>query len=435
MALEAARSSLWIIPTALILAAVVLAAGTIAIDRVVGEPLADIWWGFRIGVEGTRSTLSTIAASVITVAGVAFSFTMIVFQLASSQYTSRVIRTFRRDRFIQLVIGLNTATFLYALLVLRTIRSSEEGFPFTAPVSVIVALVLGAACILALVAMVHHVARSVQVSSIIASIANETREAIERGYPLADGEPQDEAPDASASIAERDDEPWHVHASGDGYIGFVDASGLAHAKGVELVCVDRCVGAFVRRGEPIARAWPRAASERHADALDGAFALSGDRTIRQDVAYGLRLLADIASRALSPGINDPTTAVQCVDELGALLSELGKRPNPRALVEVDHGTRVYVPRPSRAELVALAFDEIIEAAGGFARVQRAIVDACRALLEAAPRAAATCELPALLARMEHAVDRAGWYARDRSELFTAIHDVRERASSSDAHCA
>jgi uncharacterized membrane protein len=172
----------------------------------------------------------------------------------------------------------------------------------------------------------------------------------------------------------------------------------------------------------------------HAHALEGTFALAGDRSVRQDVGYGLRLLADIASRALSPGINDPTTAVQCVDALGALLVELARRRMPSPLVAMEHGGRVYVPHPSRADLVALAFEEIIDAAGGFARVQRAVLDACRALVDGAPDAAATCELPTLFARMEHVVDRAGWYARDRSELHTAIHTVRERLSS-DARSA
>lgn len=415
-------------PTALIAMAIAAVVGTLTLDRHLGYEISELWWPLGAGVEGTRTTLSAIAGSVMTVAGVSFSMTIVVLQLASSQYSPRVVRSFRRDRVIHVVLGVFVGTFMFALIAMRTIAAGDEGSPFTAPITVTVAMVLGTASMLMLVALVHHVAKTMQVSSIIHAIAGETREALELVFPEMLGEADEEPP--AVPPPSRDDEPRIVRAPRDGYVQYVDAEEIDEIEGAELVRLDACVGDFVREGDSLASVWPRGERERKSDSDPAsAFVIGEHRTMQQDLRYGIRLLVDIALRALSPGINDPTTAVDCVNATGALLCSAVRRRIPVPTRRTDRGLCVYAPRPSLGDMIAEAFEEIVSAADRSPPVQLAVLDAIEAIAQRDPSGRHRASLVAIAARVGHVTARADWPDTDRARVLAAAAAIGGPAAS------
>lgn len=421
---ERLRSSLWVVPSAMVAASIAAALGTLALDRSLGWDIASLWWALDVGPEGTRVTLSTLAGSVLTVAGVAFSMTMVVLQLASTQYSPRIIRTFRRDRLIQVVFGAYTGTFVYSLLVLRTISASEEGRDFTAPVSVSVAIVLGVVCMILLITLVHHVARNVQVSTTVRHIAEETRETFQRLYPDELGESAADEGDA-ARAPERDEPAWSICAGKDGYVDYVDAAAFDEVEGASLVCIRVRVGDFVRSGEVLASVWPEGAGAHEGNAdLRAAIVISDERTLLQDPRYGLRLVVDVALRALSPGVNDPATAVHCVDVLGGLVCGLAGRRIPSPWRRAPSGLVVFAPRPSFDEMVGLAFDEILGAATSSLPVQIAVAQALAALRSRCTGPERRRAVEREIERAERVADRSRWDADQRRALDAVLTGAR-----------
>lgn len=421
---ESLRSSLWALPSALIVLAIVAVVGTLSLDRHLGYELSALWWPLGAGVEGTRSTLAVIAGSVMTVAGVSFSMTIVVLQLASSQYSPRVVRSFRRDRMIQAVLGVFVGTFMFALIAMRTIAAGDEGAPFTAPVTVTVALALGTTSMVMLVVLVHHVARMVQVSSIIGAIEHEAREALDHLFPEMLGEAEEIPPPEPPPS--RGADPGTIRAPRDGYVQYVDAGEVDAIGGAELVRLEHWVGEFVREGDVLASVWP--ARERECDAhAASAFVIGAHRTMHQDVRYGVRLLVDIALRALSPGVNDPTTAVDCVNAIGALLCCAARRRFPVPTRRTDRGLIVYAPRPSIADLIGEAFEEIVSAADRSPPVQLAVLDALSAIARRDPRGHHGEALRAIATRTGHVVASAEWPEIDRARVLDGVAALGARA--------
>ncbi len=418
------RASLWAIPIALILLAIGLAVAAVLLDRTVQWGTDDRWWGIAAGPSGTRETLTTVGGSVMTVAGVSFSMTVVVLQLASSQYSPRVVRSFRRDRVIQVVFGAYVATFVYTLLVLRTVTSSEYGSIFTAPISVSIAVVLGIACMILLVVLIHHVAQIVQVSSIVRAIEHETDEVMERLYPEMLGE-RERSP-AESPRPERSDEPFVICAGRSGFLAHVDERAIEGIEGAELVVIEPCVGDYVGDTAVLARVWPRAAGERSSEPRD-AFVVEPERTMPQDVRYGIRLLADIALRALSPSLNDPTTARHCVEVMGAILSRLVRRCSPDPLRRTKGGLVVYAARPSFEEVLRLAFEEIIDAAERQPGVELGVASALAGIAALDRSGAHGPGLRRLCARIARVAARAGWDPEDVERVRRALDGVALRA--------
>lgn len=425
MLAENVRSSLWAVPVTLMICAIGLAAGTVALDREIGWDVEGLWWGFEAGAEGTRAVLTTVGGSVMTVAGVSFSMTIVVLQLASSQYSPRVVRSFRRDRLIQWVFGTYIATFVYTLIVLRPIASAEEGPPFTAPISVTIAITLGIVCMFLLVILIHHVAETLQVSSIVKTIEREVRETIQRVYPEMLG--ADRAAATESPRPSPREEGRMVCSTKSGFLARVDTKSIDTEEGAELIRIELQVGDYVLPGDVLATVWPRARrrAEDNSDLCD-AFAIAPERTMQQDVRFGLRLLVDIALRALSPSLNDPTTAVHCVDVIGSLLCRLVRRRLPDPLRTTDRGLRVYAPRPSFGALTRLAFEEIVDAADRTPRVLESVAGALRAIAVRDTDRGQNAVLAALAARINRIAFQAAWDPEDVARVREAVARVLER---------
>ncbi|NCT92318.1 DUF2254 domain-containing protein [Cellulomonas sp. APG4] len=443
-----ARESFWFIPSLLCVAAVVLAEGLVALDRGLGGVDLPSWADvvlYRVGESGSRDVLGAIATSSLAVAGTTFSITIAVLALTSSSYGPRLVRNFMADRGNQTVLGVYVATFLYSLLVLRAIRTldGDDGV-FVPHLATNAAVLLAVANIGVLIWFIHHVSDSIQVSTISRRVRTELASTVDRMYPERLGVPaggrgaDDEERLATALRAGRE-----VAAEDAGYVRFVREEALMAAArdGDVLVALLVRPGRYVIPGVPLAVVHPsHAASREVRDAVRGALEIGDTRTPAQDVEFAVQQLTELAVRALSPGTNDPTTAINALDDLSAGLARMAGRTPPDALRRDDDGVvRVHAPRPELPELVAPVLDAMRWYAAGAPAVMLATLDlverVARSALDPSAREAVLAHVPALTTAFEAAGhderDLRRW--RTRADEVTRVgrspYDTGETSSS------
>lgn len=361
---EALRGSYWFVPSLMTAAAIVLSYAFLALDRRLNfSALTGYAWIYAGGASGARSVLSTVASSVITVAGTTFSITIATLSLTSSQFGPRLLRGFLRDTGNQIVLGTFIGTFVYCLLILRTIRG-EQTDVFVPNFSVTMGAFLALASVGVLIYFINHVSASIQASQVIASVSKELNAAIDRLYPAALGE-------GGGGPGERDAPALPfvpVAARCSGYVQNVDEDrlmALAQAAGgfVEILLQP---GAFATEGAPLARLHAAPPLPKDwCEKLNKAFALGPSRTMTADAGFGMDQLVEVASRALSPGINDPFTAMSCLNRMGEALSRLAARPVPSSCRYDDSGILRIIARPLLfPDMVHSAFDPIRQYGSG-----------------------------------------------------------------------
>jgi uncharacterized membrane protein len=453
-------ASLWFVPAVMVAVSIALAFGLVVLDVRIGHA----WVGdgallVGAGADGARGMLATIAASMMTVAALTFSLTLSTLAQVSSQYTSRVLRNFMRNRTNQLVLGFFVSIFVYCLVVLRTVRSGEDG-SFVPAIAVTMGLALALMSIGVLVFFIHHIASSIQAANIVAQVAEEADEAILRLYPdaLADLADTGDAEDTTEPLVDVEDRAsrlrWMpIAANETGYVQDIDGDTLrrvARRLGAS-VRVERGIGSFVARGAELVSVATQACSagdvgserepprekvldEATLDEIHGAFSVGHQRTIEQDVGFGLRQIVDIALKALSPGVNDVTTAIMCVDHLGALLATLSTRclvdplgADAETVASDDDGTsrttppvRVFAAPPTFDSFLATAIDQIrVAGEGNLAILLR--------LLNALETTAARLDTPARAQSVREHVRRIEETAARTLPTEEARAEVRERA--------
>ena len=380
------RESFWLIPSVAIAIAVLLAVMLVDYDTS-NLSLAEHWPRlFGAGAAGARGMLTAIAGSMITVAGVVFSVTIVALSLAADAYSPRVLRTFMHDRPTQASFGVFVGIFVYCLVVLRAVRAEDDdgGGGFVPPLAVLGALVLALVGVWVLVYFIHHVALAIQVSSILERIARQTRAAIDHLFPQELGQGEDDAADGASAARE-----WRpLAALRSGYIVTVDASGLlafARSRGAVLR-MELAVGEFAVEGQALASIAGGAthAGESDAAALDSLYVFGAERGIEQDAAFGIQQIVDVGTRALSPGINNPSTATMCVDNLSALLAHLVRRRIPSRLRTEGGELRVIARGPTFESLATLAFEALVRHARNHPEVLASLLRAARTVEKAAP---------------------------------------------------
>lgn len=384
----ALRSNLWLVPALLLLAAIGLAIGLMQLDLVLDETIEAHWsWLADISPEGARSMLNAIAASMVTVAGVVFSITVVVLSLAASQYTSRVLRNFMRDRTTQTVLGVFVGVFGYCLIVLSSVHGDggTSGVPI---LSVLGGVVLAFVAIGFLIYFIHHIAASIQVGHILAKATGETLAAIDEMFPVA-CDPEDE--ERSESEAERiagAAATWRaVPAKATGYVETRDLEGLArlasrHGTVLRMECRG---GDFILADAPLVSVPADVAVDQtFVDDVNELFTIECQRTIEQDPAFGIRQIVDLAMRSLSPGINDTTSAVMALHRLTAILVRLAGRRCTPTHVQLDGELRLIVREPGFGELLEEALAQIRESGHGNAAVLRAMLRTLEVVAAAAP---------------------------------------------------
>jgi uncharacterized membrane protein len=354
------RDSLWLLPAVGVALAVALAQLAIAL-----EPLPD-WFPegavFGGSSEGARATLSELAGATFTVVGLVFSLTLVVLQMASSQFTPRLLRTFLRDRRTQLVLSGMIASAVFDVAVLRTVRSSnddQEAFVPALAISLALLFALGAVGLL--IYYLHHLTQHMRVDIIMLEIRRETLNQIEALPAGRERLPDQEPPPLP-------DEARAVPAQRDGYLQTSEPEVIARRarEAGMIVRLRPTLGDWVSRGTTIAWVWsdgsePKQAIDRDGSSqlIHGGLRLGTDRTEAADLAFGVRQLADIGIRAMSPGVNDPTTAVQSIEHLSGILGRLAAHPLGVDIANDDDGRpRVIAPRPTFAAHLALAIDQL-----------------------------------------------------------------------------
>ena len=313
----------WVRPAFVVLLCIGLALLATWFDRLsVAASDATSSWGYSGGGEGARSLLGAVASSSIGVAGTIFSITIAALSLASGQMGPRLLRNFVRDARNQVALGIFLGTFAYALMVLRTVRTIDEG-TFVPHVGVTGAIVLALVCVGTLVWFVHHIATSINVETVVDAVHRDLVSAI-------DGKTQDTAPLLPPEVPLKG---MPVAGTGSGYLQAVDSAVLANWALDNRVMIQMLVrpGAFVPTGAPVAVM--SAAVDGVFRVLDMALTFGRRQAAVQDLEYSIRQLNEIAVRALSPGINDPFTAGSVLDRFGDALCRLAPRHLPHGAIE------------------------------------------------------------------------------------------------------
>lgn len=362
------RATLWLIPGLMLISSIALALGLIELDsRVDGKRLDDFPRLFGLGADGSRGMLTAIASSMLTVAALTFTMTLNAMTQASGQFTPRIFRNFMRDRANQFVLGYFVGVFVYCLLVLRTIRGGDE-IKFVPSLAVIAGLLLALGGVIVLIFFIHHIADSLQITTIIDNIADETGEAVERIFPTEMGRAAKSDGRTDVWQAAENQKWLKIPALQSGYVQSVDMDGLLKFAGENqlVLQMELGIGQFAGRGATLLSLTRDSEIENPNFVLDEEkikklnelFGIDRYRTIEQDVGFGIRQIVDIALKALSPGVNDTTTAVTCIDFLGEIVGEIARRELPLKIRAGKNGGRVIVLAPDFQDYVEKAFDQI-----------------------------------------------------------------------------
>jgi len=300
--------------------------------------------------------LAAIAASMMTVVSIVFAILLMTLTLASMQFSPRIIVSFARDRVTQGTLGIFLGTFSYCVAALPAARSVPQ--PFAPVLTVVGAMLLALACVAWLLFFIHHISQAISVNHIVDKIAGETEVIIDEAMP----EPRRPSRMPPPPVPEATEREAVVPSDVSGYVRFIDIGRLvvlARSYGVSLRVLRR-VGHFVPAGAPLLMVskGERLSPTRGAE-LRGTFDLGPTRTLQQDIEFGILQIVDIALRAISPAVNDPSTAINCVDQLSRILIRFASREEPPSLLYDPPGTlRVSMPWPDLDRLVDAAFDQI-----------------------------------------------------------------------------
>ncbi|MBA3295292.1 MAG: DUF2254 domain-containing protein [Geodermatophilaceae bacterium] len=395
--LDSIKNGLWFVPVVCVVAGVALSVVTVAVDRSTDFEL--IPQSFTGGPDIAIAILSTVAASMVSLAALVLTITMVVVQLAMGQFSPRIVQTFLQDKPSQIAIGLFVATFAHAIVALREVDVDKGNVPGLA---IVVAFLLVLVSIVVLVLYVHHIGRSLRVASLMELVGEQTRKLLDQVYPDHGPEMED---GATPTIAARK----------SGVINHIEFEKL-----VDLAAVADCtlellpsLGEFVPAGAPVflVHGEPTDLDE---GAVVNEVVLGLERTLDQDVAYGLRMLVDIAERSLSDSpFQDPTTAVQAIDRLHDCLRQLARRPFPDGMYRDDAGdVRLITPVMDWNGYVHLAFDEIRMAGAASPQVTRRL----QAALEDLKAVALPDRRPVLDSQLE-------LLASSTRDVVTDPHDV------------
>jgi uncharacterized membrane protein len=417
------RTNLWLVPAIEVLAAIVLFAGTLALDRAAYRGAFGLpSWVISGTADAARQILTAIAAAVITVVGVVFSIILVTLTLASTQFGPRMLRNFIRDRGTQLTLGTFVATFVYAVLVLVSIGPGPHG-DFVPHIGVTVTLALMVADLGVLIYFIHHTATSIQLPQVIASIARDLSAAIDvQGAPDARSGPagdRESGPSLTELVTRMDAGGGVVRAPASGYLQVIRHRILVQfaAEADAVIALDYRPGHFLVRGHRFAAVWPPEAAARVSDALGRAHLTGPYRTLTQDISFGIDQLVEIAIRALSPAVNDTFTALTCIDWLGDSLCKITASWHPARVHRDNHGfIRVITAEPSHERLVQRAFEKIRQASQGMPAVMIRQLDALVKIMAEASSAAQRRVLLDQGAMIERASERSVPEAADRDDV-------------------
>jgi uncharacterized membrane protein len=381
---DALRTNLWAVPMLEVILAIALFVGTYFLDRAAyNGDLSLPSFVISGNADAARQILTSIAAAVITVVGVVFSITIVTLTLASTQFGPRMLRNFIRDRGTQFTLGTFVATFVYAILALVSISPSSHG-DFVPHLSITVTLGLVVLDLAVLIFFIHHIAKSIQLPQVIASIAGDLSKAIDAQVVSADVDLRERGLSLRELSSRMAESGGVITATKSGYLQFVHYNTLVDI-GTRRSAVIRLLhrpGHFVVEGHPLAAVLPAESVPDVAHSLERTHVIGPHRTLTQDLAFAIDQLVEIAIRALSPAVNDTFTAITCIDWLGDSLCKMGLRWNP-TIAHRDGGgyIRVITAELNWNRFVQRAFEKIRQASRGMPAVMIRQLDALAKIKE------------------------------------------------------
>ncbi len=378
---EKVRSSYWAMPAAMALGAGLLAHGAIQSDRWLQTSNLDLQeWMYRGGADGARVLLSTIVNAMMAVTGVVFSIAVVVLTLASDQFGPHLLRNFIRDRGNQFTLGTFISTFIYSLLVLRTVYEKEV-INFVPNVGITLAILLTLASTAVLIYFIHHISTKIQADEVIADVVRELADTIDRLREPAEKSTQELAPETLRNS------PAVIRAREDNYIQFINVESAYEIAVREniAICFLHRPGKYVPGDGVIASIWPpEKLTDDLAEKIRATCMLGARRTPQQDVEYGILQLVEIAVRALSAGRTDPFTAIACIDRLGSVVRRLAEHPAQICNRSSPDGQLcVAISNTDFSGHLDAAFDQIRQNAGTSVGVLMRVLEALAMIAEKA----------------------------------------------------
>ncbi|MTJ11947.1 DUF2254 domain-containing protein [Anabaena sp. UHCC 0187] len=374
------HSSYWFIPAVMAVAATALAFIMLTLDRT-DKVKINYWWMYTGGANGAQSLLGTVAGSMISVAATAFSITIVALQLAASNFGPRLLRNFMQDTGNQIVLGTFISTFIYSLLVLRTIHGEGDGYEqFVPQLSITVGTILAIISIGVLIYFIHHASTIIQASNVIQNVSEDLHLTIKRLFPekIGHGEPEHrqgfaEIPSSFAA------EALPIRSNNTGYLQAIDDQEL-----MKIACQYNLLihlqvrpGKFLLQGSDLVLVFPgEKVNKKLTKQINDAFISGEERTEQQDVEFPIYQLVEIALRAISPGINDPFTAIRCIDRITAGLCHLAQRNFPSPYRYDDNNKlRFIVEGADFQGLLDCAFNQIRQYGKSDAEVTMRLLEA------------------------------------------------------------
>jgi uncharacterized membrane protein len=416
---EFRRNTIWPVPALFVALAIVLGIVMPGVDE---NTRADI--GIDYGASAAQGILGAMAGGMITFTGFVFSILLLAVQFGSSQFSPRMLRRFLRDPTTRISLGMFMATFTYALLVLRRIQpvSNEDFIP---DFSVSISFVLLILSMIMFLRLISRTTQGLRVAAVLGDLGHEGLDELNKAYP----QPADPKVDQDSHPVIRQSQQVSVNpfTQKPGILQSVDLLGIVDlAEGADVVIeLVQPIGDHIGTGEPMFRIHGDAAG-LDVGALDKSFAVSDERTINQDPAFIFRLLSDISSKALSPGVNDPTTSVQSLDQIEVLLRLLGRRKFDRGTMKDSSGqTRFLFSTPTWEDFLSIALDETRifgEGSIQVSRRMRALLEDLHDIVPAYRRAPVEAQMRLLKASVERTfsdpTDREIALTRDRQGVGT-----------------
>ena len=316
-----------------------------------------------MGPQGARTLLATVAGSVIGIAGVSFSITIVALTLASSQFGPRLLNNFMKDVSNQMVLGTFIATFIYCLLVLGCIREGEAHL-FVPQISIKVGILLTLISLGVFIYFIHHISVSIHAENVITSVRKDLEKSIHHLFPkkIGQGNIENEPSVEPRLPPNFEQESQALLSQISGYLQAIDQQGIMSLATDHdlLIHLKHRPGDFIVTSEILATVWPpHHLDDSISEKVSRTFLIGSQRTEEQDVKFALHQLVEVALRALSPGINDPFTAIGCIDRLGACLDLLAKRALPSAYhYDDNHTLRVLTHPISMEGFFNAAFNQI-----------------------------------------------------------------------------
>lgn len=361
---DAARASYWFVPSLFAVVALFFSFVMPVVDQAIADASVELPEWIRTTTDTARATLSAMAGAMIAVTGTVFSITIVTLSLTSQQFGPRLLRRFMYDVTTQITLGVFLSTGFYCLLALRAVENRDSAV--VPHLSILTAMIFTVVSMAMLIVFIHHVAMLIQAPHVVAAVARDLDDAIVRLFPNKLGEPASDEiqPDGGEQESRLGEKCLVLVSKVEGYVQAIDGEGLMrfacdHKIALGLSCRP---GDFIAIGTPLADVWTT--SDQSLEKLDPeelclrlneTIIVGVRRTPRQDVECAIDELVEVAVRSLSPGINDPFTAINCIDRLGAALGRLSERELPSAYRYDEENALRIITRP-------VAFGDVLDAA-------------------------------------------------------------------------